>query len=104
LVETEKQATKRVNVKGDVITTPIYTELQSKAVCEFKLRRYGMDYRVKIYSKLGQGNLAQRKAQELKEGMETVLYNAIYKEEKFIPKTGKYAGVECTSFQIIVNG
>lgn len=104
LVATEKKATKKVNVKGDVISTPVYTELNTKAVTEFKFRRYGLTYKVKIYSNLTENNLAFRKAQELKEGMETVLYNAIYKEEKFTPETGKYAGIECTSFIIIVNG
>lgn len=104
LVETEKKTANKVNMKGDVITTPVYSELKTKAVCEFKFRRYKLVYTVKIYSNLGANNLAKRMTDKLEKDMETVLYNAVYREEKFTPTTGKYAGVECTSYQIIVNG
>ena len=91
---------KTVNVKGDVVSQPKYSELKTRAVVEFRFRRYGLTYLAKIYSNQGANNTAFKKYLSLKEGSETVLYNAKYQEIPFTTKDDR-KGV---SYQIIANG
>ena len=102
---TTQTVSKRLSaVKGDVVSTPVYTQLHSRSLLEFKFRRYGLTYNVKMYSTLDKNNLAFRQYLALKEGSEVVLYNATYREVpfSFINREGKQQ--TGTSYQIVVNG